>query len=128
VRLADRLAARPLARRRAEVFKVEPYVIFDNHASNRYTVVEVGAADRPALLYALTRALFDGKVTIHSAHIATWGERATDTFYLTDLTGAKITDPVRLKELETRLLAAGGGATTRSPATPRQKPEAALSA
>ena len=128
VRLADRLAARPLARRRAEVFKVEPYVIFDNHASNRYTVVEVGAADRPALLYALTRALFDGKVTIHSAHIATWGERATDTFYLTDLTGAKISDPVRLKELETRLLAAGGGATTRSPATPRQKPEAALSA
>ncbi len=119
VRLADRLAARPLARRRAEVFKVEPYVIFDNMASNRYTVVEVGAADRPALLYALTRALFDGKATIHSAHIATWGERATDTFYLTDLTGAKITDPARLKPLEKRLLAAGGAPAKRAPAVGR---------
>ncbi|WP_439533273.1 [protein-PII] uridylyltransferase [Polymorphobacter sp.] len=108
VRLADRLAARPLARRRAEVFKVEPYVIFDNLASNRYTVIEVGAADRPALLYALTRALFDGKATIHSAHIATWGERATDTFYLTALTGEKIIDPARLRSLEKRLLAAAG--------------------
>jgi [protein-PII] uridylyltransferase len=122
VRLADRLAARPLARRRAEVFSVEPYVLFDNIASNRYTVVEVGAADRPALLYALTRALFDGKVTIHSAHIATWGERATDTFYLTDLTGAKIIDPARLKELEARLLKAAGGLAPR--AQPGVKPAA----
>ncbi len=114
IRLADRLAARPLARRRAEVFKVEPYVIFDNAASNRYTVVEVGAADRPALLYALTRALFDGKATIRSAHIATWGERATDTFYLTDLTGAKITDAARLAALEKRLLSAAGQAPKRA--------------
>jgi [protein-PII] uridylyltransferase len=115
IRLADRLAARPLARRRAEVFRVQPYVLFDNKASNRFTVAEVGAADRPALLYALTRALFDGKVTIHSAHIATWGERATDTFYLTDLTGAKITDPARLATLEKRLLAAAGVPARRSP-------------
>jgi len=104
IRLADRLAARPLARRRAEVFKVEPNVLIDNRASNRYTVVEVNAADRPALLYSLTHALFQSRVTIHSAHIATYGERATDTFYLTDLTGAKIDNPARLKTLEKRLL------------------------
>lgn len=118
IRLADRLAARPLARRRAEVFQVQPYVIFDNLASNRYTVVEVGAADRPALLYALTRALFDGKATIHSAHIATWGERATDTFYLTDLTGQKIIDTARLAALEKRLLTAAGVTLKRSVAAP----------
>lgn len=117
IRLADRLAARPLARRRAEAFRVEPYVIFDNKASNRHTVVEVGAADRPALLYALTRALFDGKVTVHSAHIATWGERATDTFYLTDLTGSKITDTARLVALEKRLISAAGQPVKRRTAT-----------
>jgi [protein-PII] uridylyltransferase len=109
IRLADRLAARPLARRRAEVFKVEPNVLIDNKASNRYTVVEVNAADRPALLWSLTHALFQSKVTIHSAHIATYGERATDTFYLTDLTGAKIDNPARLRALEKRLLALAGG-------------------
>lgn len=105
VRLADRLAARPLARRRAEVFNAEPNVLIDNRASNRYTVVEVNALDRPALLYALTYALFQARITIHSAHIATYGERAIDVFYLTDLTGEKIDNAARLKALEKKLLA-----------------------
>ncbi len=109
VRLADRLAARPLARRRAEVFTVEPNVLIDNKASNRYTVVEVAAADRPALLYSLTHGLFQNRVTIHSAHIATYGERATDTFYITDLTGQKISEAARLRLLERRLLAIAAG-------------------
>ena len=104
IRLADRLAARPLARRRAEVFRVAPAVLTDNKASNRYTVVEVAALDRPALLYSLTHALFAARLTIHSAHIATYGERATDTFYLTDLTGQKVDNPARLRAIEKRLV------------------------
>ena len=123
IRLADRLAARPLARRRAEVFKVEPNVLIDNKASNRYTVVEVNAADRPALLYSLTNALFQSRVTIHSAHIATYGERATDTFYLTDLTGQKIDNPARLKTLEKRLLGLAGSNGGRVEALERQAAE-----
>ena len=104
VGLADRLAARPLARRRAEAFRVEPNVLIDNKASNRYTVVEVNALDRPALLWSLTHALFAARLAIHSAHIATYGERAVDVFYLTDLTGAKVDDAGRLTTLEKRLL------------------------
>lgn len=104
VKLADRLTARPLPRRRQEAFRVVPQLFIDNRASNRFTVVEVTALDRPALLYALTYALYGAKVTIHSAHIATWGERAVDTFYLTDLTGEKIDSPARMRALEKRLL------------------------
>ncbi|QMW22406.1 [protein-PII] uridylyltransferase [Sandaracinobacteroides saxicola] len=103
VRLADRLTAKPLARRRQEAFRLAPQVLVDNKASNRFTVVEVNALDRPALLYALTYALYGARVTIHSAHIATYGERAVDVFYLTDLTGDKITSPARIKTLERRL-------------------------
>ena len=113
IRLADRLAARPLERRKAELFGVEPRVLIDNKASNRYTVIEVNAADRPALLFSLTNGLFQNRLTIHSAHIATYGEKATDTFYVTDLTGAKIDNPARLKQLEKRLLAIAGGAPPR---------------
>jgi len=123
IRLADRLAARPLARRRAEVFKVEPNVLIDSKASNRYTVVEVNAADRPALLYSLTNALFQSRMTIHSAHIATYGERATDTFYLTDLTGQKIDSAARLKTLEKRLLSLAGGNTGRTETIEQQAAE-----
>ena len=108
-KMRERLSQRPLPRLRADAFKVEPNVLIDNRASNRYTVVEVNARDRPALLNSLTYALFQSKVTIHSAHIATYGERAVDVFYLTDLTGDKITNAARLKTLERNLIEVAGG-------------------
>ncbi|MDE2341001.1 MAG: hypothetical protein KGL21_08055, partial [Alphaproteobacteria bacterium] len=78
-------------------------------ASNRFTVIEVNARDRPALLNALAFALFESKTTLQSAHVATYGERAVDTFYVTDLLGSKITASLRLKALERRLLDAAAG-------------------
>lgn len=111
VKLVPQLAARPLARPRADAFEVQPSVEFDNAASNRFTVIEVGARDRPALLNRLARALFEAKLMVHSAHIATYGERAADTFYVTDLLGEKIDSPQRLKAVEKKLLEAAGEET-----------------
>ncbi len=108
-KLLDRLAARPLPRIRAEAFRIAPFVIIDNKASNRFTVIEITAGDRPALLNQLAYALFQSKVTVHSAHIATYGERAVDTFYVTDLLGSKIESKSRLRALEKRLLEAAEG-------------------
>ncbi|MBO9624365.1 MAG: [protein-PII] uridylyltransferase [Sphingomonas sp.] len=108
-KLSERLKARPAPRPRSDAFAIEPNVFIDNSASNRFTVVEVNARDRPALLYHLAHALFQSKVTIHSAHVATYGERAVDTFYLTDLIGDKIEGAPRLKTIERRLLDAAAG-------------------
>jgi [protein-PII] uridylyltransferase len=108
-RLQERLKTRPLPRPRADAFAIEPNVLIDNKASNRFTVIEVNARDRPALLCHLAYALFQSKVTIHSAHVATYGERAVDTFYLTDLIGDKIEGGSRLKTIERRLLEAASG-------------------
>ena len=108
-RLTDRLRAKPLPRARADAFRIEPNVLVDNRASNRFTVIEVNARDRPALLNQLAHALFDSRVTIHSAHVATYGERAVDTFYLTDLTGDKLSQAERIDSLRRRLLAAAAG-------------------
>ncbi len=105
-RQPERLKAKPLPRIRAEAFDIEPIVLVDNAASNRFTVVEVNARDGPALLNRLALALFQSKVMIHSAHVATYGERAVDTFYLTDLLGDKIGSVQRLKSIERRLLGA----------------------
>jgi [protein-PII] uridylyltransferase len=101
---ADRLAARALPLRRAEAFRIQPAAFVDNKASNRYTVIEVNARDRAALLFELARAIYVSRALVHSAHIATYGERAVDVFYLTDLTGAKIESPARLKALQARLV------------------------
>ena len=108
-KMIDRLMAKPLPRPRAEAFAIAPNVLIDNKASNRFTVIEINARDRPALLHQLAHALFQSKVTIHSAHVATYGERAVDTFYLTDLTGDKIAAATRLKTIERRLLGAAAG-------------------
>ena len=103
-KLMIQLNAKPKALRRADAFRIAPSVFIDNQASNRFTVVEVNALDRPALLNNLAQALFESKVTLHSAHIATYGERAVDTFYITDLFGGKIESKSRLKLLEAGLL------------------------
>ena len=111
VKLAPQLATRPLARPRADAFEVAPRVEFDNDASNRFTVVEIASRDRPALLNRLARAMFESRLIVHSAHVATYGERAVDTFYVTDLFGEKLAGDRRLREVETALLAAAGEET-----------------
>ncbi|HYD12598.1 MAG TPA: [protein-PII] uridylyltransferase [Allosphingosinicella sp.] len=107
---AERLAARALPLRRAEAFSVQPAVFVSNQASNRYTVAEVNARDRSALLYELTQALYDCGVVIRSAHIATHGERAVDVFYLTGADGRKIESTALLRRLEAALQKAAAGA------------------
>jgi [protein-PII] uridylyltransferase len=105
----ERLEAKALRLLRAEAFPIQPAVFVDNEASSRYTVVEVNARDRPALLSGLARALYEMRLAVHSAHIATYGERAVDVFYLTDLGGEKLASPARLKTLQNRLLKAASG-------------------
>ncbi|WP_103729041.1 [protein-PII] uridylyltransferase [Novosphingobium sp. HII-3] len=106
IKILPQLVAKPDARPRADAFDVRPRVLFDNKASNRFTVIEVNARDRPALLNRLAHALFESKLMVHSAHIATYGERAADTFYVTDLLGEKVTAPTRIRMIERRLLEA----------------------
>lgn len=106
VELVPKLAARPLPHLRSKAFNVAPRVNFDNDASGRYTVIEVTARDRAALLNRLAHALFQANLIVHSAHITAYGESAADTFYITDLTGSKIKAAERLAEIEAALLAA----------------------
>ncbi|GGD71031.1 [protein-PII] uridylyltransferase [Croceicoccus mobilis] len=104
--LVPQLAARPTPRPRADAFEVRPRIEFDNDASSRFTVIEVNARDRPALLNRLARALFETRLMIQSAHVTLYGERAADTFYVTDLLGDKITSKSRMKAIEAKLLEA----------------------
>ncbi|MFC4291513.1 [protein-PII] uridylyltransferase [Sphingorhabdus arenilitoris] len=108
-KMGIKLESKPSSLLRAEAFRIEPSVYIDNQASNRFTVLEVNARDRPALLNNLAQALFQSKATLHSAHIATYGERAVDTFYVTDLFGGKIENKNRLNAIEKRLLEAASG-------------------
>jgi [protein-PII] uridylyltransferase len=102
-RLAVLLQKRRPASRSVEAFTVEPEVIITNGLSDRLTVIEVAGRDRPGLLYDLTSALSDLSLDIASAHITTFGEKAVDVFYVTDLTGKQIINDVRQKAIRERL-------------------------
>ncbi len=88
---------------RIKAFIVEPRVIIDNHSSNRFTVIEINGLDRLGLLYDLTEALYKLNLNIASAHVTTFGEKAVDVFYVTDLTGAKIENATRHRQIELAL-------------------------
>ena len=67
-------------------------------------MVEVSGLDRQGLLFDLTSQLSAMNLNIVSAHIATFGERAVDVFYVTDLMGAKVTSAARQNAIRRRLL------------------------
>ena len=92
--------------KRLEAFSIEPQVYIDNNASDDFTVIEVNGLDRPGLVHAITKALFHLGLTIGSAHITTFGERAVDVFYVKDVIGHKVTNPNKRKAVERHLLEA----------------------
>jgi [protein-PII] uridylyltransferase len=101
--LKDLLKQRKAAPDRFEAFTVAPEVIVNNALSDQYTVVEVAGRDRTGLLYDLTSTLSDLSLDINSAHITTFGEKAVDVFYVTDMTVKKVMDETRQKRIRARL-------------------------
>ncbi|WP_417782964.1 [protein-PII] uridylyltransferase [Terasakiella pusilla] len=89
---------------RREVFTVPPRVLIDNKVSNAFTVVEVNGRDRLGFLYDVTRTLSELGLQINSAHIATFGERAVDVFYVKDVFGLKVNSETKLKSIREKLL------------------------
>ena len=102
-------------------FEVPPDVIIDNALSDQFTVIEVSGLDRTGLLYDLTSAISDLNLDITSAHITTFGEKAVDVFYVTDLTNKKVTSPARQTAIRDRLVAALSGPVAANKAVDRGK-------
>ena len=93
------------AGKRVEAFSVAPSVAIAERAATRTTVVEVNALDRPGLLARLALAIHERGQQLHSAHIATYGERAVDVFYLSNARGRKLSE-AQADDLRAALLAA----------------------
>ncbi|MBG0803337.1 [protein-PII] uridylyltransferase [Methylocystis sp. H4A] len=116
--VSEELRARAKAHLPTDAFSVAPEVVVDNSLSNVYTVIEVSGLDREGLLFELTNAISRLNLNIASAHIVTFGERAVDAFYVTDLTGAKIASPQRQATIKRQLLDVFRGVGVRGARTP----------
>jgi len=88
---------------KAAAFAISPSVAIDNDASSDATVIEASGRDRPGLLEALARTLSEADLSIQSAHIDGYGERAVDAFYVVTADGSKLTDARRGASVRARL-------------------------
>ena len=102
------ISQRPVGPPRTQIFTYAPRVIINNNASRTHTVIEVNGRDRPGLLYDVTRALRELNLSISTAKIDTYGERAVDVFYVRDAFGKKLEDDARLIRVRQGLMSALG--------------------
>ncbi len=79
-------------------------IFIDNKISDKYTVIEVNGFDRIGFLYHVTAALIDLRLTIATAHITTYGEKAVDVFYVKDSFGLKVEHPLKLDQIREHVL------------------------
>jgi [protein-PII] uridylyltransferase len=109
--LAQRLASQALlplsvpgrVSRRVKHFPIAPEVRLVPDEKGQYYSLSITAGDRPGLLYAIARVLSHYEVSVHTAKIATLGERAEDVFVVS---GAALVNPKTALQFETDLVEA----------------------
>lgn len=74
------------------------HVVFNDQASDDYTVLDVTAPDRLGLMFALTAFFAEHGWVIHTARILTEADRAIDSFYITRADGARIAEDEERRE------------------------------
>lgn len=77
---------------------------FDNEADSDATVLRISGEDTIGFLYELANALTLCGIQILRVTIRSTGHLASDTLYVTDETGNKISDPKRLSELRAAVM------------------------
>jgi [protein-PII] uridylyltransferase len=99
------LAVSRRAPRQMRVFKTPTHITIAVDERNARSVLELTAGDRPGLLCDVGKVLWEERVDLHAAKIATLGERAEDVFYVTDRAQQPLDEPAG-ERLRTRLMEA----------------------
>ncbi len=89
--------------RRSEWTPLPTKVKVDNSTSDLYSIIDVFAHDRPGLLYAIARVLFELDLSVATAKIGTYLDQVVDVFYVTEASGAKIQREDRVHQIRNAL-------------------------
>ncbi len=114
----EQLIARRLPYVRRSSNAKPPVVTIDNESSPTHTVIEVMAPDEPGLLYRLAHSFRDCGLGITSAIVTTESGLGVDVFYVTHEGGGKITDRMKMAEIESALARSGVPNPVAAPTAP----------
>jgi [protein-PII] uridylyltransferase len=87
--------------RQVKHFPIQPVVSIEPDEKGVVFVLSVTAADRPGLLYTVAKTLAGHGANLHTAKIATLGERVEDTFLIS---GGSLRESANRIKLETELM------------------------
>ncbi|MBW2645457.1 MAG: [protein-PII] uridylyltransferase [Deltaproteobacteria bacterium] len=79
-------------------------IVVDNRTSDFFTIVEVYTHNFPGLLYKITDTLFQCKLDIWVAKIATKVDQAVDVFYVRDFDGQKVDTPEQIGAIKEAIM------------------------
>ncbi|MDP1654100.1 MAG: [protein-PII] uridylyltransferase [Rhodocyclaceae bacterium] len=99
--VASEQAASGRLSRQMRNFPITPEVQIRSTEKTGQCLLSIIAADRPGLLFTVASTLDEHHINIHTAKIATLGERVEDTFLVS---GAELAKTATLLRLETELL------------------------
>ena len=86
-------------------FPVPTSVQFSSSLTGDYNMLEIVTQDRPGLLKEIAQLLDAEDINIVSARISTYGARAEDLFFITDLNNRPVSNPGKLDKVREALFA-----------------------
>ncbi len=107
--------------RREAAFIIQPQAQIRDDVSAEFTVLDVAGRDRPGLLQDVADILAQMQISVHSAHVGSYGERVFDAFYVTTMEGEKLSDYEQKTTLRSKLLAVLDREEPDAPKTPARK-------
>ncbi|HEY9050393.1 MAG TPA: [protein-PII] uridylyltransferase, partial [Gammaproteobacteria bacterium] len=94
----------PLHRQRIQKhFQVDTTVKFEQVPAKDVTQMIIATADRPGLLARIGKAFLECNIRVHKAKISTAGERADDTFDITDMNNQPLLDEAIYQQIRNAL-------------------------
>jgi len=85
-------------------FSVPTEITFNQDPTKNRTIIQIRSSDKAGLLARISRAFLESDIRVHNARVSTMGEKAEDSFHITNLNNQPITDASEQQRLADKLI------------------------
>jgi [protein-PII] uridylyltransferase len=85
-------------------FSVKTFVDFEQDDNSQRTTLKLVTIDQPGILSLVGQVFIEHNIRLHTAQVATFGERVEDYFYISTPDKQQITDENKLEDLRQSII------------------------